>query len=278
MTLGGGITVALTRPKRQAASSSSANPATKAAGDEPHATASARSRLPQPSGQGARTPGRTSPGCRGRAARTVSIVSRKRPGRADITPTRSASIAASSSECVISSTVAPVSRQTRNSSSPISSRVCWSSAPNGSSSRMRRGPHHQGARDAHALPHAAGELRGVGGAEVAQPHQLDRVAHPPVDLSRGDARLAQAEADIRLHRQPREARILLEHHADAVRHAVDRGGPRTRPGRQSAGSARPGCRAGWTCRSRTAPPRRRTRPGAGRGPAGPAHAGRRTTG
>jgi len=69
----------------------------------------------------------------------VSISSRKRPGRADITPTRSASIAASSSACVMRSTVAPVSRHRRNSSSPIRRRVCWSSAPNGSSSRISRG-------------------------------------------------------------------------------------------------------------------------------------------
>src|SRR2546428_6619324 len=58
----------------------------------------------------------------------------KRPGRADITPTRSASITASSIAWVISSTVACVSRHSRSSSSPISSRVCWSSAPNVSSS------------------------------------------------------------------------------------------------------------------------------------------------
>ena len=64
----------------------------------------------------------------------VVTISMKRPGRADITATRSDSMAASSSACVISTTVAPVSRQMRSSSSPISSRVCWSSAPNGSSS------------------------------------------------------------------------------------------------------------------------------------------------
>src|SRR5665213_1208029 len=69
----------------------------------------------------------------------VSMKSMNAPGRADITPTRSESIAASSRACVISSTVAPVARHSRNSSSPISSRVCWSSAPKGSSSRISRG-------------------------------------------------------------------------------------------------------------------------------------------
>ena len=67
------------------------------------------------------------------------MMSMKRPGRADITPTRSESIAASSSACVISMMVAPVSRHSRSTSSPISRRVCWSSAPNGSSSRISRG-------------------------------------------------------------------------------------------------------------------------------------------
>src|SRR5580693_4039357 len=69
----------------------------------------------------------------------VSMISMKRPGRADMAPTLSASMAASSSAWVISSTVAPVRRHSRNTSSPMSSRVCASSAPNGSSSRMSRG-------------------------------------------------------------------------------------------------------------------------------------------
>src|SRR6185312_12269248 len=54
----------------------------------------------------------------------VATMSMNRPGRADITATRSDSMAASSRACVMSTTVAPVSRQTRNSSSPISKRVC----------------------------------------------------------------------------------------------------------------------------------------------------------
>src|SRR6185503_10666535 len=43
----------------------------------------------------------------------VAITSRKRPGRADMTPTRSASIVASSSAWVMRTTVAPVSRHSR---------------------------------------------------------------------------------------------------------------------------------------------------------------------
>src|SRR5579875_1415719 len=73
---------------------------------------------------------------RGHPVATTSI---NRPGRADITPTRSANMAASSSACVMRTTVAPVSRHSRSSSSPMSRRVCWSRAANGSSSRIRRG-------------------------------------------------------------------------------------------------------------------------------------------
>ena len=46
----------------------------------------------------------------------------------------------------------------RSSSSPRISRVCSSSAPNGSSMRMICGLQHQRAGDRHALAHAAGEL------------------------------------------------------------------------------------------------------------------------
>src|SRR5215831_2332081 len=66
----------------------------------------------------------------------VETMSMKRPGRADIRPMRSDSMVASSSACVIKTIVAPVSRQMRSNSSPMSRRVCWSSAAKGSSSNM----------------------------------------------------------------------------------------------------------------------------------------------
>src|SRR5471032_1174621 len=68
---------------------------------------------------------------------SMSMISATRPGRADITTTRSASTTASVIEWVTNSTVLGRSLQIRNSSSVISSRVSASSAPNGSSiSRM----------------------------------------------------------------------------------------------------------------------------------------------
>src|SRR3954470_592521 len=73
------------------------------------------------------------------AGQPVSTRSMNTPGRADITPTRSDSRVASSRECVMRRMVAPVSRHRESSSSPMSSRVCWSSAPKGSSRRSRRG-------------------------------------------------------------------------------------------------------------------------------------------
>ena len=58
------------------------------------------------------------------------------PGRAVITTMRSLSSSASSNECVMNRTVASVASRMRLSSSPRISRVCSSSAPNGSSIRM----------------------------------------------------------------------------------------------------------------------------------------------
>ena len=141
----------------------------------------------------------------------------KRPGRALITPTRSDSIAASSSAWVISTTVAPVSRHSRSNSSPINSRVCWSSAPNGSSSRISLRPQHQRARDADALPHAAGELRRIMIGELREPHEADGVIDALGDLRLRQARGAQAERDILPDAEPAHAGIVLEHDADAFR-------------------------------------------------------------
>ena len=96
----------------------------------------------------------------------VVTISMKRPGRADMTPTRSDSMAASSSAWVMRTTVAPVSRQMRNSSSPISEpRLLIERAE-----RLVEQQHlrfeHQRTRDADALAHAAGKLRRIGLREI----------------------------------------------------------------------------------------------------------------
>ena len=108
----------------------------------------------------------------------------KRPGRADITPTRSDSRAASSRAWVISSTVAPVSRHSRSNSSPISSRRLLVQRTERLVQQDQARLHHQRAGDAHALPHAAGQLRRVGACELPQAHEADGVVHPALHLRR----------------------------------------------------------------------------------------------
>ena len=73
---------------------------------------------------------------------------------------------------------------------------------------------HQGARDAHALAHSAGELRRIGAGECLKPHEGDRVGDAGANLGGRDAGAAQAERDVVPYVEPREARILLEHDAD----------------------------------------------------------------
>ncbi len=70
-------------------------------------------------------------------------------------------------------------------------------------------------RDADALLHAAGELRGLLVDGGAQAHHRDELLHMPVDLGRrplGPARL-DGKRDVSAHRQPGHQRMTLEHHA-----------------------------------------------------------------
>ena len=94
---------------------------------------------------------------RGRRPSTTSVI---RPGRGDITTTRSDSTTASGIEWVTNSTAAPVSRAIRSSSACIRSRVISSSAPNGSSMSSSFGRVGQRPGDRHPLLHAPGELAG----------------------------------------------------------------------------------------------------------------------
>ena len=80
--------------------------------------------------------------------------------------------------------------------------------------------HHQRARDADTLTHAAGELGGKGVREILQAHQLQRVLQPPLDFRLIDRLPAQPEGDVVGDVEPGETGILLEHDADAVRHGV----------------------------------------------------------
>ena len=89
-----------------------------------------------------------------------------RPGRGDITTTRSDRYTASGMEWVTKTTVVPVSAQMRVSSACMCSRVISSRAPNGSSIRSRPAPDGQRTGDGHPLLHAARQLPGPVVGEV----------------------------------------------------------------------------------------------------------------
>ena len=110
------------------------------------------------------------------------MISSMRPGRADITPMRSASIAASSSECVISRTVAPdLAPQPQQFVAHQEARLLVERAERLVEQDDAR-PLHQRARDADALAHAAGELHRIGGGELGEAHQAQRVIDARRDL------------------------------------------------------------------------------------------------
>ena len=203
----------------------------------------------------------------------VSMISMKRPGRADMAPTRSDSMAASSSACVISSTVAPVRRHSRKTSSPIKQPRLRVERAERLVEQNEARLQHQRARDADALPHAAGQLRRIGLGKVLQSHEGECIVDAAADLRRGNAAPPQSECGVVPHRQPGEARVFLKHDADAVGDfAVNRLAFERDSAGASASAGRRALRERSTCRNRTARPRQRTHPCAGRDRSGRAHA------
>jgi hypothetical protein len=76
------------------------------------------------------------------------------------------------------------------------------------------GLHRIGARQRQPLPHAAGQVLGIVVGEIGQPHQPHVALHDGVALGPVGAvgRQREAEADVLLHREPREDAVLLEDH------------------------------------------------------------------
>ncbi len=83
----------------------------------------------------------------------------------------------------------------------------------------------EGAGDADPLPHAAGELRRIRPRKRHQPHERQRMLHALADFRLGQSGTAQREGGVVERREPRKARVLLEHDADTVRHAARDGTP-----------------------------------------------------
>ena len=107
-----------------------------------------------------------------------------RPGRALMTATRSARYTASLIWCVMKSTVLRASLQILSNSACMNSRVCASSAANGSSISSTTGSAASALRQIHSLLHATGQLRRIVPLEAVQSHQLDELLGPaPHDVA-----------------------------------------------------------------------------------------------
>ena len=126
-----------------------------------------------------------------------------------------------------------------------------------------RGPHRQRARDADALAHAAGQLLGIGAAEIRQAGAAQRVVDHRAALARRQGRRAAAE--IR-HSPPPCTTAAAQN--PGTRRSAGCGCPAAArraipPRRRSAAAARPGSTAACSCRSRRD---RRSRPPRPRAP------------
>ena len=148
----------------------------------------------------------------------VAMISSMRPGRADITPMRSAEhrgfVERMGDQQDGGAGLAP---QPQQLVAHQEARLLVERAERLVEQDHAR-PLHQRAREADALAHAAGELHRIGGGELRQAHQPQRVVDARRDLGLVERRLAQAERDVVGDGEPGKARVLLEHDADALRH------------------------------------------------------------
>ena len=162
--------------------------------------------------------------------RSIGTSPQMRPGRGDITSTRSDRKTASARLCVMSIAVVSLSDQMRSSSLFIRRRVISSSAPNGSSRSSTRGTKHERPGDGGALAHPARQLAGPRVLEALEPHELDEVAgdRAAVAVSDRAPRDLEGQRHVAEHVPPREEARVLEHDAHlaattgvAGAHAVD---------------------------------------------------------
>ena len=150
---------------------------------------------------------------------------------------RSASIVASSSACVIRNTVAPVSPpQAQELVAHQQPRLLIERAERLVEQDQSR-LHHQRARDAHALAHAARELRGIARSRNrTSPTSFSASRTRSSFSARGKRGAAQPERDVVGDVEPRQRSVVLEHDADAFRRLAARSGVlRTRSCLRSAG-------------------------------------------
>jgi hypothetical protein len=82
----------------------------------------------------------------------------------------------------------------------------------------------EGARERDTLALAAGELARTAAGEIAEPHDVEHLPHPPPELAAFHAADARAEGNVVEHREVREERVVLEDRVDGAavgRHAAD---------------------------------------------------------
>jgi hypothetical protein len=75
---------------------------------------------------------------------------------------------------------------------------------------------HDGAGQRDPLPLPAGELVDAPVGQAAELHQVQRLVHPRLGLSRRGAPLLERKGDVVEHVHVREQRVVLEHHADVA--------------------------------------------------------------
>ena len=143
----------------------------------------------------------------GRSPRSTATTSVIRPGRGDITTTRSDRNTASGIEWVTNTTVVPVSAAMRSSSSCMCSRVISSSAPNGSSISSSAGRAASARAIATRCCMPPDSCHGRDAGEVGQPDQLEQLRRPRPPLCRcAHAVQFQRQLDVRRDRAPLEQR------------------------------------------------------------------------
>ena len=175
---------------------------------------------------------RAAPATRGSGCRRIRTCRARRPGPAAaarsgtvmisctmpffITTMRSAISTASSRSWVTNRMVLRVRACSSNSSACMVSRVCASSAPNGSSISSTLGSIGERARDADALLHAAGQLMRAAVERIREADELEVARRGVPQLAAAHALHLQAEHHVLQRRQPRQQLGELKHHAAIV--------------------------------------------------------------
>src|ERR1700686_3225220 len=137
------------------------------------------------------------------------------PGRYVITRMRSDICTASVMLWVISSVVCFNCCWICSTLSPSSSRVCSSSAANGSSLSKIFGPGGR-AGERHALAHAAGQFAWITVRETVEPDHSDEVTRALDTLVLRHANKFEREGDVVDHRTPWKRGFFLKYHADRL--------------------------------------------------------------